>query len=237
MSTFVLVHGSFAGDWCWKRVLPYLHATGHTVYTPTLTGMGERSHLRAPTINLSCHIQDIVNVILYEDLEDVILVGHSSTGVVITGVADKVPSRLSQLVYLDAFVPESGQSIIDQHTSTSTPDSASKEPVLPDSWFISHIESVEEWGITDPEDIEWVTARLTPITVAGVVEKLYLNSKTAAHIRKTYISCTVDQFPVVERTASRIRESPGWQYLELETRHAAMITEPKALAELLNQIL
>ena len=101
-----------------------------------------------------------------------------------------------QLVYLDTFVPENGQSIIDQFTSTSTPDSAPKEPALPDSWFIRPQDPVEEWGITDPEDIEWVTARLTPISVTGVVEKLFLNSKTGEHIRKTYISCTGINFPL-----------------------------------------
>lgn len=234
MSTFVLVHGSWHGGWCWKRVLPYLHTAGNTVYTPTLTGMGERSHLRAPTINLSCHIQDIVNVILYENLENVILVGHSYAGMVITGVADKIPSRLSQLVYLDAFVPESGQSNWDQVGSTHDPNS--KEPVLPDSWFIPAPESVEEWGITDPKEVEWIITRLTPITKAQVVEKLFIGAKTSEHIRKAFISCVVDQYPPLTRTASRIRGTPGWHYFELETGHDGMVTAPEALAELLIQL-
>jgi pimeloyl-ACP methyl ester carboxylesterase len=112
-STYVLVHPAWHGGWCWKKVTPLLQAKGHDVYTPTLTGLGERSHLAHPDVGLETHIQDILNVLKYEDLSDVILVGHSSSGVVITGVADRTPERIAHLVYLDAFVPENGQSMMD----------------------------------------------------------------------------------------------------------------------------
>ena len=111
--TYVLVPPAWHGGWCWKKVKQLLQARGHNVYTPTLTGLGERSHLARPEIGLDIHVQDIVNVLTYEDLSGVVLVGHSSSGVVITGVADRAPERLAHMVYLDAFVPEDGQSIWD----------------------------------------------------------------------------------------------------------------------------
>src|SRR6266516_1091932 len=129
MATFVLDHGGFHGGWCWKRVTPHLRAAGHEVYAPTLTGLGERCHLASPETNLSTHIQDILNVLSYEDLTDVVLVGHSCSGMVITGVADRAPERVTRLVYLDAFVPEDGQALRDLFRPPSN-GAASSEVVL-----------------------------------------------------------------------------------------------------------
>src|SRR5713226_3159825 len=108
MTTFLLAHGGWVGGWYWGRVTPLLGAAGHRVFTPTLTGCGERAHLINPAIDLDTHIEDVVNVIQYEDLRDVVLVGHSYGGMVITGVAEHVAERLAHLCYLDAFVPEDG---------------------------------------------------------------------------------------------------------------------------------
>jgi pimeloyl-ACP methyl ester carboxylesterase len=108
-STIVIVHGAWGAGYEWKEVGRRLQATGHTVYRPTLTGMGERSHLSNPEIDLETHIMDVVNTILFEDLRDVTLIGHSYGGMVITGVADRVPDRLGRIVYLDAFLPENGE--------------------------------------------------------------------------------------------------------------------------------
>ena len=113
MATFVLVHGAWAGGWYWKRVRPLLTAAGHDVFTPTLTGLGERAHLATPDIGLETHIRDVLGVLTYEDLSDVVLVGHSCGGIVITGVAERAPGRLAHLVYLDAYVPADGQSFLD----------------------------------------------------------------------------------------------------------------------------
>src|SRR5271167_937589 len=109
MSTFVLVHGAWHGGWCYKRVAQLLREAGHEIYTPTLTGVGERVHLMTPAVTLDTHIQDILNVIRFEELADVVLCGHSYGGMVITGVADKVPDKIRSLVYLDAFVPNDGE--------------------------------------------------------------------------------------------------------------------------------
>ena len=113
MSTFVLVHGAWHGSWCWKRVRRALQARGHEVFTPTLTGVGERSHLLAPQVDLDTHINDVVNCVKWEELSDVVLCGHSYGGCVIRGAADRIADRIGALVYLDAFVPETGRSLHD----------------------------------------------------------------------------------------------------------------------------
>ena len=113
MTTYVLVHGAYHGGWCWKHVANSLRNAGHEVYTPTLTGLGERAHLINPEIGLDTHVQDILGLLEYEDLHDAVLVGHSYGGMVITGVAEKCPERLAQLVFLDAFIPANGQSLIE----------------------------------------------------------------------------------------------------------------------------
>ena len=111
--TFVLVHPAWFGGWCWQKITPLLRARGYDVYTPTLTGLGERAHLARPEIGLGVHIEDVSNLLKYEDLSDVVLVGNSSAGMVITGVADQLPERIAQVVYLDAFVPQDGQTMLD----------------------------------------------------------------------------------------------------------------------------
>lgn len=111
--TYVLVHGAWHGSWCWKRVRKNLQNAGHQVFAPTLTGLGERSHLNSAAVNLSTHIADIVNLLRWEDLSNVILCGHSYSGMVISGVADQVPERIDTLVYLDAVVPEDGECVFD----------------------------------------------------------------------------------------------------------------------------
>lgn len=112
-ATFVLVHGAWAGGWAWKRVAPLLRAHGHDVFTPTLTGLGERVHLASPDVNLTTHIQDIANLLVYEDMKDAVLVGWSYSGMVVAGVQDSVPDRLAHVVYLDADVPRDGESDFD----------------------------------------------------------------------------------------------------------------------------
>src|SRR5690349_6838041 len=113
MATFVLVHGAWSGGWCYDKVAERLRAKGHRVFAPTLTGQGERSHLAGIAINLSLHISDVLNVFHYEELKDAVLAGHSYGGMVVTGVADRIPEKINALVYLDAFLPEDGQSLFD----------------------------------------------------------------------------------------------------------------------------
>ena len=151
--SFVLVHGAWHGGWCWGKVTPLLHARGARVYAPTMTGLGERSHLASLEITLDTHIRDIEQVLTYEDLTNVVLVGHSYAGIVITGVANRATSRIAKLVYLDAFLPENGQSFQDMISGRAdAPDIATMARADPTS--------VQAFGVTNAEDAQWVASRL-----------------------------------------------------------------------------
>lgn len=235
MATFVLVHGAWHGGWCWKSFLPYLTDAGHTVYTPTLTGLGERSHLLSKEIDLSCHVQDVVNVLKFEELEEVILVGHSYGGMVITGVAEKAADRLSNLVYLDAFVPLDGQSALDMMTSRSKVLESAGERSTQDNWRLPPLPA-EAMGINDPQDAKWLESKLTPHPLGTTTEKVALTNPVAKRLPRTFISCTVDQaklMPTVALMADRLQNDPEWSYHEIETGHNAMMTEPQELARIL----
>ena len=238
MATLVLVHGGWHGGWCWAKVLPRLRQAGHDVFTPTLTGLGERSHLLAPSIDLTCHIQDIVNVLIYEDLNHVILVGHSYGGMVIRGVADQCANRIAHMVNLDAFVPQNGQSCLDQLAATSDVREATETMTATDEWFLAP-GSPDDFGVTDPDDVRWMEERLSAQSIKTTTEPLWLHNPEADLLPRTFISCTVDQeakMPSGALTAARIRKEAGWHYHELETGHDAMITAPDKLVNLLLQL-
>lgn len=242
MSTIVLVHGAWHGGWCWKALVPYLQAEGHKVYTPTLTGLGERSHLLSSSIDISCHIQDVVNVLFYQDLQDVTLVGHSYGGAVISGVAEKCPNRLSQLVYLDAIVPQDGKTINDLLVSTSNEPikSVSQAPTLtPETSEPIPSPPPAVFGVIDPASTEWMQSRLTPHPEGTLSEPLSLTSLDAENIPRYFISCVINQdvyMRTIAKIAKRIQNDVGWQYSELETGHNPMMTAPKELGGLLNNI-
>ncbi len=235
MTTFVLIHGAWHGGWCWKKVSPILRKAGHKTYAPTLTGLGERSHLLSRDIDLNCHIQDVVNLLAYEELNDVILVGHSYAGMVITGVVDRCPERLSQLVYLDAFVPVNGQSALDIIASFQNNADSPGEEMPPDMWLIP-APSADALGVVHQADARWLEKHLTPHPLKSTAEKLVLTNKQKPIQKCTYISCTVDQeklMPSMAKTAARIRYEKDWNYLELQTGHNAMVTAPEELAKML----
>lgn len=155
MATFMLVHGAFHGGWCWKKVLPLLRAVGHEVFTPTLTGLGERAHLLTPTTNLQTHVQDVTAALEYEDLSGVVLVGHSYGGMVITAVAERVPERLRHLVYLDALVPGDGQTLFDLITPEGRARHHDMARTSGEGWRIPPC-SLEDLGVTAAEDLQWM---------------------------------------------------------------------------------
>jgi pimeloyl-ACP methyl ester carboxylesterase len=165
MATYLLVHGAWHGGWCWKKVAPLLRAAGHEVFTPTLIGLGDRAHLLAPDINLTTHITDIVNVLAYEDLRDVILVGHSYAGLVITGVAQHSAHRLAHLVYLDALFPmeddRSWAALVRRHQPAIAAMADAQIRESGERWLLPPPSGEMLFGITDPTDWEWVRSRLT----------------------------------------------------------------------------
>ncbi|HEV7515550.1 MAG TPA: alpha/beta fold hydrolase [Thermoanaerobaculia bacterium] len=227
MATFVLLHGSWQGGWAWQRVRRLLAAAGHEVHAPTLTGLGERSHLATPETGLAVHIEDVVRLLEGEDLSAVVLVGHSYSGLVVSGVAEAVPERLSRLVYLDAFVPADGQSAFD----------LMPVPGIAEQWIASAREHGGGWlvpplppeslGVTDPADAAWVRSRLTPMPLRTHQEPVRLPADRARELPRSYVLCV--GYPLFHRTARRC-ERQGWPCHRLETGHSAMITAPEALA-------
>jgi pimeloyl-ACP methyl ester carboxylesterase len=234
VATYLIVPGAWGGAWSWnKRVVPLLRGAGHDVYPVTLTGLGDRSHLATPDVNLDTHIQDVVNVLFYEDLHDVILVGHSYGGNVITGVADRVPERLQQLVYLDAATPSNGDS------------SASRWPGRAEELREQARKDGDGWKIapgTPPPDqpgeiTDWARPRRASQPIQTMLQPLKLEHGETT-LPRTYVYCTLDKkpgSPQAER-AARVRANPAWQFFELDTGHNLHYTAPEATVEILNKL-
>ncbi|NML43240.1 alpha/beta fold hydrolase [Ramlibacter sp. G-1-2-2] len=233
---FVLVHGAWHGGWCWTHVGDRLRAQGHRVFTPTLTGLGERRHLISAQVNLDTHIDDVVNLIEFEELQDVVLVGHSYAGIVITGVADRIAPRLRQLVYLDSLMLDSGKSIF-----SSFPDDVVQQRLkaIRDTGGgvgAAAPLSPAAFGVKQPADSEWVTRRMTPQPVGTYLQPLVLRHPVGNGRPKTYIECTDGPIATLEPTKARIRADASWTVRTLATGHDAMISAPDALTDMLLQL-
>jgi pimeloyl-ACP methyl ester carboxylesterase len=220
MADFVLVHGAWHGGWCWRRVGDILTARGHRVFAPTLTGLGERSHLLAQGVDLGTHITDIVNVITWEELGAVVLCGHSYGGMVVTGVADRVPDRIAALVYLDAYVPEGGVSMQDLRPR-ELPAALGVAPTSAAAFLVNEA------------DRDWVDRRCTPHPVASIVEKLALTGAYRAVRRKRYIRAAGYPHAVFAATCERLKADPGWSVHTIDCGHDVMVDRPETLADLL----
>jgi pimeloyl-ACP methyl ester carboxylesterase len=235
MTTYLLVHGAWSGGWIWSRVAPILRKARHDVFTPTLTGLGERAHLANPDIDLSTHIQDVVAILECEDLQRVVLVGHSYGGMVITGVAERTAERLSHLVYLDAFVPQDGQSLADLVSPDLAASFEEGVRLNGDGWRIPP--PPPDWsGVTDEADQRWIQSRLTPQPIKTMFEPVRLSNPEAAELPRTYVYCNNPAMGLFDRFASRAR-AEGWRYQVLSTCHAANVTAPNQVADLLLELL
>ena len=232
MSVFVLVHGAWHGGWAWQRVAPLLRAAGHEVHFPTLTGVSDRAHLLSPQVGLTTHVQDVVALIEAQDLRDVVLVGHSYAGQVVTGVAERVPERLARRVHLDAFVGDDGEAAIDLLPATTA--GHYREAVAgPGFGWLIPVRSLSILGIEEQSDIDWLTPRLTPHPWLAYTEPLTLTGK-ADQVPGAFIECTAWMrvfTPHAERAAAR-----GWPVHKIATGHEAMVTAPGELAGLLLDI-
>lgn len=242
MSTFVLVHGAWHGGWCWQRVTPYLCEAGHEVHTPTLTGLGERVHLASPDVDVETHIQDILNVVKYEDISGAILVGHSLGGTIIEAVAHRSPERIRHLIFLDALTPEDGKSAFDLWQDRGFGDAVkrAREQVerAGEGWMIlPHSPDSSTLGVTDPADIAWMERRLAPIPVDTMAQPISLGNPAATDLQRTFIRCT-DSEPegLIPELARSVRDDPAWNYREIHACHDVMVTEPEALAKILIEI-
>ncbi len=231
MTTFVLVHGGWHGGWCWRRVLPLLAAAGHDVHTPTLTGSGDRAHLGTPDTGLATHIADVVAVLELDDLREVVLVGHSSGGPVVEGVAQRCPERLREIVHLDAFVARPGRSVFDllpaprrEHFQRLA-DDRGRIVLDPDA-------AMDGWAVTDPADRAWLRPRLGPHPLGALADPL--PTGPVPDLPRRFIHCTVkptgDSFAGI---AAAVRADPSWQFAQLAAGHDAMITAAPEVARLL----
>ena len=222
MATFVLAHGAWSAAWAWKKVRPLLRARGHELYTPTLTGLGDRGHHASPAVDLETHVSDVVAMLDYEDLRDVVLIGHSYGGMVATGVADRVPERLRQVVYLDAFVPAEGRCLLDY-----MPEGVRKHMVenAADGWRVPANPIPPD---TAPEDVAWIEPR-------RMTQPLRLK-RGETSLPRSYIYCRLappgDPFRQFAERAKR----EGWRYFELDASHSPNVTAPEPLADLLAEI-
>ncbi len=230
--TYVLVHGAWHGGWCWRRVEQRLRQAGHRVFTPTCTGLGERSHLISRDLTLDTLTDDICNVIAFEELSDVVLVGHSFGGIVISGVADRIPERLRRLVYLDALLVQPGQTPFD----ILPPEAAAerKRMAQKTSGGLSlPVPPASSFAVTDPEDAAWVDRRLTPHPFSLYASPLNIRNPVGNGLPRSYIACTEPPYPVLRGVWEWVRQQSDWEWLEIAAGHDAMVTAPEELTRML----
>jgi pimeloyl-ACP methyl ester carboxylesterase len=228
--TFVLVHGAWYGGWCWRKLTPLLAHAGCEVYTPTLTGLGERAHLGSRETTLHTHAQDLQAVLQMHDLHDVILVGHSYAGMVISLLAERERSRIRRLVYLDAFVPDDGKRVVDYLLPLQRREAI--VAVGAETGFVPPVPATA-LGVTDAADLAWINARVAKQPFATFNEPARLSAPAGAGLPRTYIACTEPASGSFGPFAAKLRDDPGWQFEELRTGHNAMVTAPQALAAVL----
>lgn len=235
MAQFVLVPGAWHGAWCWARVLPLLRAAGHDAHAVTLTGVSDRAHLLNPDIRLNTHINDVLDLIIFEELDDIILVGHSYAGMVITGVADALLQRgsrvLRQLVYLDAVVPRPGESW-SSHQPAETIAARIEAAVIQKGTKVLPPPDAKVFGL-EGADYEWVTRRMTPQPFALYQDPLWFDARRLAALPRSFIDCTAPSLPTLAAIRTRVQRENGWRLLEIRTGHDAMVSAPRELADAL----
>ncbi len=234
--TFVLVHGAWHGGWCWREVAQGLLDMGHSVSAPTQTGLGERRHLIAKDITLDTFIADVANHIETEELDQVILVGHSFGGVTITGVADKIPDRIRHLVYLDSTILQNGQTVFD----VLPPDVvAARRKLAADqgNGIFLPAPAITAFGIPEGHRLaSWVKRRMTPHPINTFESPRTLQHPVGHGRPCTYITCTDPIYAPLEGVRQWAKKQTGWNLREIGTAHDAMVTAPKELARMLADI-
>jgi pimeloyl-ACP methyl ester carboxylesterase len=231
MATFVLVHGAWHGAWCWRRVARLLAAQNHDVFTPTLTGVGERVHLARADTGLDTHILDVANEIRWQELTDVVLVGHSYGGFVISGVAELMEKSIGSFVMLDAFFPQSGDALVDLAA-----------PVV-----VETIVEAERRGDTtlaprsaavfkvNERDRAWVDAQCTAHPIKSFTQKLTLTGARERVPKKAYIRAAGYPYAPFDSGLAAAR-GRGWRTYEMPCGHDAMLDMPERLAEILHEV-
>jgi pimeloyl-ACP methyl ester carboxylesterase len=227
--TFVLVHGAWHGGWCWRRVADILEGRGHKVYTPTLTGLGERSHLMTSSINLDTHIADIVNIFKWEDLNNAVLCGHSYAGWVVSGAIEYVQPQVSSLVFLDAFVPEDGQTGFD---IAPEPNHTSIEQAIRTGAISRPAPPAESFRV-NPKDRAWVDGKMTPQPLGVALQKIKMTGARDRVPKRTYIRALNYPSPRFDQYLANAKANKGWRTYEVPSGHDVMVDMPERLAQIL----
>ena len=228
--SFVLVHGAWHGGWCWRRVARLLRDAGHEVFTPTLTGLGERAHLLSADVGPDTFVRDVVAVLEHEELSDVVLVGHSFGALVALAVAEQARDRVRRIVLLDGLVVEPGETAF----SGLPPESAAARRAAAEaSGDIAFPPPAgAAFGLAEPDDIAWVDRRITPHPLRTYAEPFPLRAPLGADRPVTYVCCTDPAYPAIH-SAHAIARREGWTFRELAAGHDAMVSAPAATAKLL----
>ena len=230
---FVLVHGAWHGGWCYARVRDRLETKGHRVFTPTLTGLGERSHLMTKDINLDTHITDVVNVIKWEGLQNVVLCGHSYGGWVISGVAEQMVSAIGSIVFLDAYIPEDGES--GQHAGSAfTREGIAK--ALAAGAISRPGPSATDFGVASEEDQAWVDSKTTEQPLGVSLQPIRLTGARDRIPKKTYIWAEPYNSPNFRRYYENCEADPSWTTYKVPCGHDVMVDMPDRLAEILLEV-
>jgi pimeloyl-ACP methyl ester carboxylesterase len=235
MATFVIVHGAWSGAHAWRWIRPLLRAAGHEVVTPSLTGLGERAHLATAATDLDTHITDVAAVLHFEDLHDVVLVGHSYGGMVITGVADRAPERIGHLVYLDADVPREGESDLDLVPADERAGYEESARTRGDGWRVPPpFPDPLPPGL--PPEVAWAISRMVPHPLASLRQRLRLEHEPP-DLPRTFVLCTEGKEDEVEPPyVARVRADPSWRLVELAAVHVAHVTAPEKVSAVLQDV-
>jgi pimeloyl-ACP methyl ester carboxylesterase len=230
--TFVLVHGAWHGGWCWRRVADLLERGGHKVFTPTLTGLGERSHLLRAGINVSTHVADVVNVLKWERLAGVVLCGHSYGGLVVSGVAELMAPAIGSIVFLDAFLPENGDSMaaltsdaVREQLKGATERGELGVPPRPAAAFL-----------VNEKDRAWVDAMCVPQPIGTMTEKIALTGARERIAKKAYIRAAAYPNPGFDKAYARVKADGAWRTYEVTGGHDVMVDMPERLTEILLEV-
>ena len=234
MATIVLAHGAWSASWAWKKMRPLLAQAGHTFFSPTYTGLGERAHLMRPDIDLDTHIMDVVNVLEFEDLADVTLFGHSYGGMVATGVADRARGRIRRIVYIDAFAPKDGQSLFDLVGPKAEANMRAGVAKDGEGWKLPVNTMPPD---TAPEDVAWATPRRRPQPLKTFEQKIRLGSTEPPPPRAYIYAQRKGPGDVFRQFLERANSEPGWKGYEIDASHNPHITCPTEFMALLTRIM
>jgi pimeloyl-ACP methyl ester carboxylesterase len=231
-TTYVLVHGAYGGGWIWRDVAAGLRRQGHQVWTPTQTGLGERSHLLSREITVDTHVQDVASLIEMEDLHDIVLVGHSYGGMAVTGVADRMTNRISRIVYLDALIPENGDSAF-ALLPAGMADARRKAALDQGAGVALPVPGPDAFSIPAGPAKDWFMQRLRPHPIGTYESPLRLSKPTGAGLPVTYVAYTNPALASIEPSRQRARSKVGWQYQELAVPHDVEVPTPEKVVAVL----